>query len=89
MHILRNTGKNIVFRVYNVLFCETSFSKDKKNIELYHFIDIYVWNKKEYQHFVSLYIFWSLNTRLQLLTIENGGPHGKIYLFLIQKDISQ
>ena len=55
MHILRNTGKSIVIHVYNVLFCETSFSKDKKNIELYHFIDktIHLFmfeTKKEYQH---------------------------------------
>ena len=28
---------------------------------------IYVWNKKEYQLCVSLYIFWSLNTRLKYI----------------------
>ena len=38
MHILQNTGKRIVFHVYNILNGETSFSKDKKNCEFYHFI---------------------------------------------------
>ena len=33
MHILRNTGKRIIFHVYNVLFVETSFSKDNKIVD--------------------------------------------------------
>ena len=34
MHILRNTGKRIIFHVHNVLFVETSFSKDNKIVDL-------------------------------------------------------
>ena len=33
MHILRNTGKIIVFHVFNILFGETSY----QNCEFYHF----------------------------------------------------
>ena len=56
---------------------------------------ICVWNKKEYQLCVSLYIFWSLNTRLKNMPIsknysiqllKNGGQHGKICLYLIKRD---
>ena len=38
MHILQNTGKRIVFHVYNILFGETSFSKDNKIV---NFIILY------------------------------------------------
>ena len=70
MHILRNTGKRIDFHVHNILFGETSFSKDKKKLWILSFYIqnntfVYVWNKKEYQLCVSLYIFSSLNTRLK------------------------
>ena len=35
MHILRNTGKRIVFHIYNILFGETSLSKIVNFIILY------------------------------------------------------
>ena len=50
---------------------------------------IYVLNKKEYQLFMSSYIFGSLNTRLKnmpqsknysIQLLKHGGRHGKIYL---------
>ena len=99
MHILRNTGNRIVFHVYNIRFGETSFSKDNKIVNFIILYTkntfIYVWNKKEYQLCVSLYIFWSLNTRLKNMPIsknysiqllKNGGQHGKICLYLIRRD---
>ena len=38
MHLLRNTGKRIVFHVYNILFSETSFCKDNKIVTFIIFI---------------------------------------------------
>ena len=63
MHILRNTGKRIVFHVYNVLFGETSFCKDNKivNFIILH-TKQYIYfslKQKEYQLFVILYILSS------------------------------
>ena len=69
MHILRNTVKRIVFHVYNILFGETSFCKDNKIVNfiiLYTKQCIYLCLKqKNYTLCVSLYIFWSLKTRLK------------------------
>ena len=52
MHILRNTGKRIVFPVYNVLIGEISFEKITKLWILSFYVQnntfIYVWTKKEY-----------------------------------------
>ena len=56
---------------------------------------IYVWNKKEYQLCVSLYIFLSLNTKSKNMPqfknysfqlLKNGGQHGKICFYLIKRD---
>ena len=95
MHILRNTGKRIIFHVDNDLFGETSFSKDKKCEKLSFYIQnntfIYVWNKKDLHFFMSLYIFGSLNTwsknmhhskSYSIQVLKKGGQHGKIYIML-------
>ena len=60
MHILRNTGKRIIFHVYNDLFGETSFSKDK-NCENYHFIyktiHLFMFETKKIYIFLWAYTF--------------------------------
>ena len=72
--------------VYNILYSETSFCKDNKIVNFiilytkqwtYH---IYGWNKKEYQLCVSLYSFWSLNTRLKNM------PQSKNYSIQLLKN---
>ena len=44
MHILRNTGKRIVFHVYNVPFRETSFCNDNKIVNFtFLYINQYIY----------------------------------------------
>ena len=75
--------------VYNILLSETSFCKDCKDNKIVDFIILYTkqWtyhinggNKKEYKLCVSLYIFWSLNTRLKNM------PQSKNYSIQLLKN---
>ena len=89
IHILRYSGKRIVFHVYNILFGETSLGKDNKIV---NFIILctkqYIYLCLKQKRIPTLCeLFWSLNTRLKNMSqsknyniqlLKNGGQHGKI-----------